>query len=69
MSLGELSTAYAQAGDIEDRVWGTLAYVGRYGHQPFNTASQLPVRALNRLARKIAEIVEKENASGKPTQE
>lgn len=42
-----------------------LAYVGRYGHQPVNVARQLTVRDLNRLAGKVAEIVEQENAAGK----
>lgn len=57
--------AYKRAGSVDDRIWRTLAYVGRYGHQPVNVARQLTVRELHKLAEKIAEIVEKENAASK----
>jgi hypothetical protein len=65
VSLGELAAAYERAGSTEERIWKLLAYVGRYGHQPVNVARQLTVRDLHRLAGKVAEIVEQENAAGK----
>lgn len=63
--MGEIAAAYARAGSTEDRIWKLLAYVGRYAHQPVDVAKRLTVRELNRLAAKVAEIVEKENDAGK----
>jgi len=64
VSVGELSAAYPDANENVDRIWKTLAYVCRYGHQPIHSLMRLPVSDLRRLADKIADLIEKENSSG-----
>jgi len=62
--LGDLATVFAKAGSNTVRIWKMLAYVGRYGHQPVNTAMRLTVRELSQLAECVAELVREENAAG-----
>jgi len=62
--VGELAAAYPDANQNVDRIWKTLAYVCRYGHQPIPALLSLSVSDLRRLADKIADLIEKENSSG-----
>jgi len=45
-------------------LWGALAYVARYGHQPVSEMFRLTIPRFWRLHEALSDLVRQENASG-----
>ena len=48
-------------GERERNTWKTLAFLGRYGHQPIEEMKRMTSRELHLLARAIGELLEEES--------
>lgn len=46
-----------------DGLWRTLAFCGRYGHQPIGELKRLTIRDLTRFADALTEILQQEKDS------
>jgi len=49
---------------VERDVWGAIAFLGRYGHQPASEMLSLARRELTLLVDRLVYFIEREHASG-----
>lgn len=59
MSLAQFAFVIGGRRHVEE-LWGTLAFIGRYGHQPIRDLMKMSVRDLMTLGRHIGDYVKAE---------
>jgi hypothetical protein len=69
VSLAKLALSYGRMRPRDEQIWSTIAFLGRYGHQPVDALMRLSVVDLNRLASEVSSIVHEENAAGRRSED
>jgi hypothetical protein len=61
--LATLSLTFSRYENREDQLIELLAFVGRYGNQPYSVAQKLPITVLHKLSQALTRFLEKEKGS------